>query len=170
MSDTPHEVQLALAEFDRSQLPEAERALQGDDFRRAVQEHLSAEFIGKNGAAEVVVTQDRIIIRWTASPEARTLTESGITFLKEGESEKGIAQLRMALQRNAGDADALLNLGMALSDRGDLAGSSGCIGPIFVDQPGPCPWVGSPWRGSSEAGRRGGGDWVSAKGSGTQSE
>ena len=135
MSDTPHEVQLALAEFDRSQLPQAERALQGDDFRRAVQEHLSAEFIGKNGAAEVVVTQDRIIIRWTASPEARSLTESGITFLKEGESEKGIAMLRMALQRNAGDADALLNLGMALSDRGDLAEAVDALDRLLLINP-----------------------------------
>ena len=135
MSDTPHEVQLALAEFDRGQLPEAERALQGDDFRRAVQEHLSAEFIAKNGAAEIVVTEDRIIIRWTASPEAMTLTERGIGFLKEGESEKGIAMLRMALQRNPDDADALLNLGMILSDKGELAEAVDALNRFLLINP-----------------------------------
>jgi tetratricopeptide (TPR) repeat protein len=120
MSDTPHEVQLALAEFDRSQLPESQRALQGDDFRSAVQDHLSAEFMGEGGAAEVVVTQDRIIIRWSASSEAKTLTERGIDCLKEGNYEKGIATLRLALQRDPADSDALFNLGMALSDEGAL--------------------------------------------------
>jgi Flp pilus assembly protein TadD len=120
MSDTPHEVQLALSEFDRSQLPESQRALEGNDFRQAVQEHLSAEFIGGKGAAEVVVTQDRIIIRWTASSEAKTFSERGIDYLKEGSYEKGIATLRMALQRNPADFDALFNLAMALSDQGTL--------------------------------------------------
>ena len=120
MSDTPHEVQLALSEFDRSQLPESQRTFQGNDFRRAVQEYLSAEFIGGKGAAEVVVTQDRIIIRWTASSEAKTLSERGIDYLKEGNYEKGTATLRMALQRNPADFDALFNLAMALSDQGAL--------------------------------------------------
>ena len=41
MSDIPHEVQLSLADFDRSQLPESQRDLQGDAFRSAVQDHLS---------------------------------------------------------------------------------------------------------------------------------
>ena len=120
MPNTPHEVQLALSEFDRSQLTESQRGLQGDDFRRAVQDHVSAELIGENGAAEVVVTQDRIIIRWTASSEAKTLSERGIDYLKEGNYEKGIATLRIALQKNPTDSDALFNLAMALSDQGAL--------------------------------------------------
>jgi tetratricopeptide (TPR) repeat protein len=120
MSDTPHEVQLALAEFDRSLLPESQRDLQGDEFRSAVQDHLSAEFLGEGGAAEVVVTQDRIIIRWSASAEAKSLTERGIDYLKEGDYANGIATLRLALQRDPTDGAALFNLGMALSDKGAL--------------------------------------------------
>ena len=120
MSDSPQEVQLALADFDRSQLAEAQRALKGDEFRSAVQDHLTAEFIGEGGAAEIVVTEDRIIIRWLASAEAKTLTERGIDCLKDGDYEKGIAALRLALQRNPKDSDALFNLGMALSDKGSL--------------------------------------------------
>lgn len=120
MPESPHEVQLALAEFDRSQLPESQRDLQADEFRSAVQDHLSAEFMGEGGAAEVVVTQDRIIIRWSASSEAKPLTERGIDYLKEGDYEKGIATLRLALQRDPADEAALFNLGMALSDQGAL--------------------------------------------------
>ena len=85
MHDTPQEVQLSLAEFDRRQLPESQRALQGDAFRQAVQQHLAAQFIGGQGAAEVVVTADRIIIRWTASTEAKTLMERGVDTLKQGD-------------------------------------------------------------------------------------
>ena len=120
MHDTPQEVQLALAEFDRTQLPESQRALQGDAFRQAVQQHLAAQFIGGQGAAEVVVTADRIIIRWTASTVAKTLTERGVDTLKQGDYDKGIATLRIALQRTPDDAETLFNLAMALSDRGQL--------------------------------------------------
>lgn len=76
--------------------------------------------MGEGGAAEVVVTQDRIIIRWATSSEAKTLTERGIDYLKEGDYEKGIATLRLALQRDPADGAALFNLGMALSDQGAL--------------------------------------------------
>ena len=36
MADLSHDIQFALSEFDRSQLPEAQRALEGDAFREAV--------------------------------------------------------------------------------------------------------------------------------------
>jgi tetratricopeptide (TPR) repeat protein len=129
MHDTPQEVQLSLAEFDRSQLPDSQRALQGDAFRQAVQQHLAAQFIGGQGAAEVVVTTDRIIIRWTASTVAKTLTERGVDTLKQGDYDKGIATLRIALQRTPDDAETLFNLAMALSDRGQLDDAVVELGP-----------------------------------------
>jgi Flp pilus assembly protein TadD len=135
MSDNPQEVQLALADFDRSQLPESQRELQGDAFRSAVQDHLSSEFIGEGGAAEVIVTQDRIIIRWTSSSEAQTPTERGINYLKEGNYKKGIATLRLALQRDPSDADALINLAMALSDKGELDESVALLHRLLKDHP-----------------------------------
>jgi len=118
MSQTPHEVQLPLSEFDRNQLPESKRHLQGDDFRLAVQEHLAEQFVGQQGAAEVVVTSDRIIIRWSNASQAQDLTELGIESLKQGDLEKGIGTLRVALQRNPGDKAALFNMGMALTETG----------------------------------------------------
>jgi hypothetical protein len=36
MTNPPHEVQLTLDEYDRSQLPEARRDLSGDAFREAM--------------------------------------------------------------------------------------------------------------------------------------
>jgi Flp pilus assembly protein TadD len=120
MSEAPHEVQLALADFDRSQLPPEARDLQGDAFREAVRGHLAEEFIASQGAAEVVVTENRIIIRWADSAKKKSLTDVGIDFLKQGDYDRGIGLLRQALQRDADDDDALYNLGMALSDGGEL--------------------------------------------------
>lgn len=135
MSEIPHEIHLSLDEFDRSQLPESQRDLQGDAFRSAVQDHLSAEFIGGMGAAEVVITDNRIIIRWTDTAQVKYITEQGIDYLKEGDYDKGIATLRIALQRNASDDDALLNLAMALSDQGALSEAIALLERLLVIVP-----------------------------------
>lgn len=116
MPDTPHDIQFPLADFDRSQLPEDQRELQGDAYLQAIREHLAGQFVGHGGAAEVAVTHDRVIIRWKESDRAESLAEQGTSYLKQGNSEKGIATLRIALQRNANDVGALFNLGMALGD------------------------------------------------------
>lgn len=123
MPDTPHDIQFPLADFDRSQLPEDQRELQGDAFLQAIREHLIGQFVGQGGAAEVAVTHDRVIIRWKESDKAESLAVQGANYLKRGETEKGIATLRIALQRNANDAGALFNLGMALGDA-DHAGEA----------------------------------------------
>ena len=119
MSEAPQEVQLPLAEFDRSQLPVEQRELTGDDFREAVREHLSEQFADQGGAAQIVVTEDRIIMRWTDDTEPKSLSHIGIEQLKAGNLEKGVATLRVALQRNPNDPDSLYNLGMALNEVGD---------------------------------------------------
>ncbi|MFT6862288.1 MAG: tetratricopeptide (TPR) repeat protein [Akkermansiaceae bacterium] len=117
MSDTPHDIQFALSEFDRSELPESQRELQGDDFLQAVQAHLAAQFSGQGGVANVTVTKDRVTIRWKESTEGLSATEQGANHLKEGNYEKGIGILRRVLERNPDDTDALFNLGIALGDR-----------------------------------------------------
>ena len=142
MSEAPQEVQLSLAEFDRDQLPSAQRALTGDAFREAVREHLAGQFAGEGGAAEVVITDDRIIIRWTDSTERQSLTRLGVDQLNAGNVEKGVATLRVALQRNPGDHEALFNLGMALSEEGELEESVEVLERLLAQYPGHAPgWV-----------------------------
>jgi tetratricopeptide (TPR) repeat protein len=116
MPDTPHDIQFPLADFDRCQLPEDQRGLQGDAYLQAIREHLAGQFVGQGGAAEVAVTHDRVIIRWKESDKAESLAVQGANYLKQGNSEKGIATLRLALQRDASDAGALFNLGMGLGN------------------------------------------------------
>jgi tetratricopeptide (TPR) repeat protein len=135
MADHLNEVHLSLDEFDRSQLPESQRDLRGDEFRRAVQDHLIAEFIDGAGAAEVVITGDRIIIRWVDTAEAGPMTGRGIELLKAGDYKNGIATLRLALKRDPADADALFNLAMALSDQGELDESVELLRQLLADHP-----------------------------------
>lgn len=116
-----HEIQLSLEEFDRSKLPADQQGLQGEAFQQAVQDHLAQEFAGgEGGAAQVVVTDDRIFIRWEESDEARSFSQRGIEALKQGDYDRGTRFLTEALKRNPADADALFNLGMAMSDQGRL--------------------------------------------------
>lgn len=142
MSEAPQEVQMSLAEFDRDQLPSSQRSLTGDAFREAVREHLAEQFAGEGGAAEVVVTEDRIIIRWTDSTEGQSLARVGVDFLKAGDVEKGVQTLRLALQRNPGDHEALFNLGMALSEQDKLEEAVEVLESLLAQYPRHAPgWV-----------------------------
>lgn len=142
MSKAPEEVQMSLAEFDREQLPPAQRELAGDAFREAVREHLATQFANEGGAAQVVVTEDRIIIRWTDATEAKPLSHHGVDHLKAGNVEKGVATLRIALQRNPSDHEALFNLGMALTEQGQLEEAFTVLENLLNQYPGHAPgWV-----------------------------
>jgi Flp pilus assembly protein TadD len=120
MAETPHDIRFALSEFDRSQLPEEQRQLEGEAFLKAVQDYLTSQFIGQGGAAQIVVTETEVIIRWKEDAAPTPLAEQGAAHLRVGEMDKGIALLRVALDRNPDDADALFNLGMALGDQGEM--------------------------------------------------
>lgn len=135
MADTPHDIQFSLAEFDRSQLPEAQRHLEGDAFREAVREYLTSQFAGQGGVAEIVVTADRVIIRWKEESTAVSLTGQGAGYLREGDTDKGIAILRLALDRDPDDADALFNLGMALGERGETAEAIDLLEKLITYRP-----------------------------------
>ena len=142
MADTPHDIQFSLAEFDRSQLHESQRNLEGDDYRHAVREHLATQFAGQGGAAEIVVTADRVIIRWKESSEAESLAEQGGNLLKQGEHDKGTALLRLALERNPDDAAALFNLGMGLGNMGQTAEALELLQRLVTVRPDyPGAWV-----------------------------
>jgi Flp pilus assembly protein TadD len=142
MTDTPHDIQFPLADFDRGQLPEDQRQLQGDAYLQAIREHLIGQFVGQGGAAEVAVTHDRVIIRWKESDKAESLAEQGTNHLKQGNTEKGVATLRLALQRDPKDTAALFNLGMALGDAGDASESLDLLQRLVALEPNyPGAWV-----------------------------
>lgn len=142
MAETPHDIRFALSEFDRSQLPEEQRQLEGEDFLKAVQDHLTAQFVGQGGAAQIVVTETEVIIRWKEDATPTPLAEQGAAHLREGDTDKGIALLRVALDRSPDDAGALFNLGMALGDRGETDEAITLLKRLVTMHPGhPEGWV-----------------------------
>lgn len=142
MSDTPHDIQFALSEFDRRELPASQRELQGDDFLQAVQAHLAAQFSGQGGVANVTVTKERVTIRWKESTEGLSATEQGANHLKEGNYDKGIAILLRVLERNPDDTDALFNLGMALGDQQENEEALELLNRLVTVEPDyPGAWV-----------------------------
>jgi tetratricopeptide (TPR) repeat protein len=109
--------------------------LQGDAFREAVQDHLTAEFVDGMGAAQVVIRESRIIIRWKDRADGKSVTDWGVDYLKEGDYEKGLATLRVALQRDPADAAAVFNLAMALSDQGALGEAVELLERLLAEHP-----------------------------------
>jgi tetratricopeptide (TPR) repeat protein len=136
MSATPHEIQLALAEFDRSQLPIDQRELTGEAFALAVRDHLHQTFAGTAGHAQIAITSDRIIIRWDESDSPATVTERGIDRLKASDYVAGIPLLERALQQSPDDATARLNLAIALSDQNRLPEAIGHALALLEEEPG----------------------------------
>nr|MBC8347844.1 tetratricopeptide repeat protein [Verrucomicrobiota bacterium] len=120
MTDEPHETQIAIRDFDLSQLPADQRALEGDVLRQAIREHFEEKFIRGAGASEIAITQDTIILRWASETPLQPLVDRAVDLLTRGEFDRGISLLEAALLVNADDEVALFNLGMALSDKGKL--------------------------------------------------
>ena len=71
MADVPHDIRFALSEFDRSQLTEGQRKLEGDAFREAVREHLVAQFVDQGGA--LLITAGNRIDFPRSTPYSRLL-------------------------------------------------------------------------------------------------
>lgn len=136
MAETPHDIRFALSEFDRLQLPEEQRQLEGDAYLKVVQNYLSSQFIGQGGAAQIVVTETEVIIRWKEDAAPTPLAEQGAAHLREGDTDKGIALLRVALERNPDDAGALFNLGMALGDQGETDDAITLLKRLVTIHPG----------------------------------
>ena len=133
--DLPNEIHLALVDFDRTRLPAEQQSLQGEAFQRAVQAHFERQFLGVGGAAQVIVSPERIVLRWGPSSAPMSLASRGIERLKAGDYDRGMALLELALSRNPEDCDALLNLAMTLSDKGRLPEAISLLDRLIASEP-----------------------------------
>jgi Flp pilus assembly protein TadD len=120
MPDSLNHVEFPLADFDRGQLPEEERTLRGESFRKAVQRNLEEEYARLGGAIEIVVTEAQVSVRWKKGDQKSDFFASAIDCLKAGDLKLGVAMLRLARKTRRNDFGILFNLGMALSDLGEL--------------------------------------------------
>lgn len=120
MSKPTDAVVIPLSSFDRNILPESERKLEGVDLRKAIQSRFEREFAHNLGTSHILVTEKEIVLKWSSDSVAPSATDLGIDFLSSGDYERGMQFLRVALSADSDDETALYNLGMALSDKGQL--------------------------------------------------
>ena len=127
MPEPLQRVEFALSDYDRSQLPLEKRNLQGEAFRKAVQEQLESEYAVLGGFIEIVTTDKLVSIRWKQDAASSNLVEQGIGYLSAGDLPRGVAILRLAGKSDPQNSTILFNLGMALSDLGELVEAISCL-------------------------------------------
>ena len=111
---------LALANFDVPLLPLEARTIGTPAFREAASRFLQKHFEGFGGWATIAVTSELIEVRWTPSSEKANPLEGAVAMLQKGEYAPAVMTLRFLLSGQPDDVDVLYNLGMALSDMGQL--------------------------------------------------
>jgi tetratricopeptide (TPR) repeat protein len=111
---------LAVDDFDLSLLPEQARQRGTPAFRDAVKEYLSGEFNRFGGWSSVEIDQRLIEVSWTPDRKPPDPLEQIVEKLNRGEYAGAITLLRLFLSDRPNDVNLLYNLGMALSDMGQL--------------------------------------------------
>ena len=117
MSDTS--IEIPLSQFDLGLLPPAARQPGTEAFRDAVTAFFQAELCPVAERIQIGVDDKTIRVAWHNKADADPL-EQAIGRLKSGDYGKGIQILRLLLKARPGDPAVCYNLGMALSDKGQL--------------------------------------------------
>ena len=120
MSET-QTFELPISEFDLSLLPEHCRQTGTEAFRNALTEFVQGELAGSAQWIQVVVDQSNIRVSWSGEVKPADALESALNRLKSGDVPRAIQTLRLLARMRPHDALVHHNLGMALSDVGELA-------------------------------------------------
>ena len=112
----PNKLIVSLDSFDPNLLPIEQRDSKAPDYARAIQKYLTREFSGLGLNTRIVVGPEFIEIEW-ASDQDLDLLGKAISFLRNGDYDRGIKLLRTLRDLAPDDPNVLLNLGMALSDQ-----------------------------------------------------
>jgi tetratricopeptide (TPR) repeat protein len=113
-------VEIPISQFDVSLLPANGRDTAKPQFRDAVTEIFRSELRGVAETVQVAITQDTIRVGWSAKTGEAEAIELAIEKLKSGDYARGIQLLRVLVKRVPNDVMVRYNLGMALSDKGQL--------------------------------------------------
>jgi len=111
---------LATEDFDLSLLPSAAHQYGTALFRDAVKAYLTAEFQSFGGWHSVEVSDQTIEISWTPDRQSPDALAQVVEKLKRGEYAGAVTILRLFLSDKPTDVNIMYNLGMALSDMGQL--------------------------------------------------
>ena len=111
---------LATEDFDKSLLPPNARTAGTDAFQHAVSEFYTREYKNFGGTVRVVVDPKKIAVSWRPDTTRPDPLDVAVNALKVGDYKKGVVLLELLRQQRPDSADVLYNLGMALSDMGNL--------------------------------------------------
>lgn len=109
----PQEIDLALLS------PEA-RTVGTPAFREAVRSWFENAFLNFSGKASIAVTDVQISVSWTPDPSSKPLLQQIVDMLQQGRRTEGMQLLELLHARDPDNVDVLYNLGMVLSDAGQL--------------------------------------------------
>ena len=121
MSDFLNQVRLSTADFDTDllEIPGFEN-LDESDRIAAITAYFENELVSSLGSSDLRVTKEEIVIRWSEPQPVGGLAESALKSLTSGDPKTGALLLRLAMAAGDQSLTTRLNLGMVLSDLGEL--------------------------------------------------
>jgi len=112
--------EIGLDDFDLDQLPPHARAVGSEEFRQAVTAYFERELEELGGEVTVNFGADRIIVTLAPAGDERGLFERAAGRLAAGDIRGAVPLLKALVALEPNNTDVHHNLGMALSDLGEL--------------------------------------------------
>jgi tetratricopeptide (TPR) repeat protein len=128
-----YEFSIAPVEFDTTLLPPDARSVGTPEFNAAVNDYLKKEFLGFGGSARIVVSEGAIRVSWDA--EGADPLETAVETLRRGRYKEGIQLIEFLRSKSPDDPALLYNLGMALSETGQLDRAVGHLRRLVALEP-----------------------------------
>jgi Flp pilus assembly protein TadD len=116
-------VEIPIDQFDLSLLPDSAREIGTEAFRDAVVSFFQIELSGLAERIEVLIDSKVIRVAWYPQAEGFDPVEHAIEQLKSGDYRRGVQVLRLFANARPDEVIVNYNLGMALSDLGELDGA-----------------------------------------------
>jgi len=111
---------VGLHDFDTELLPPEARDVKSEEFEHAVTAFYAQEFSPVGGTVRVTFEDDSIVVIWVPSGPITNLSDRAGELLERGDLPRAVSLLQALVAVEPTNAVAHYNLGMALSDLGQL--------------------------------------------------
>jgi Flp pilus assembly protein TadD len=127
--------------YDVTLLPPDKRNPNSPDFPLAISKQLTEELSAFGAKARIIVGPEFIEIEWDPTSEI-DIVGAAVKLLRSGNYRSGVPLMQNVLVSDPDNTVVLFNLGMALSDLGDLADAITHLNRLVELQPGnPDAWI-----------------------------
>ncbi len=125
---------MPLQSYDHALLPEGQRDPNSEEFGLAVSTQLTNEMLAFGVKARIVVNSEFVEIEWDPNSEVDLVTGC-VNLLRKGMHRSAVPLLQAILKERPDEQVVLFNLGMALSDLGQLDEAIGCLSRLVKLSP-----------------------------------